>query len=66
MKYMTYIENWDKLEVKTMQMYTELKDGHISLSEFLDWRLRVWCEQYEARETIERLRIKIDEMEEKK
>lgn len=62
MRYATYRENWDALKIEMMRMYIELRDGHISLSDLLDWRLRIWCEQYEARETIERLREQINEM----
>ncbi len=66
MKYSTYIEPWDKLKVEMMQMYIELRDGHFSLSDLLEWRLRIWAEQYEARDTIRRLREQIDEMEKEK
>ena len=65
MRYSTYWDNWDTLKIEMMQMYIEIRDGHFSLSEILEWRLRIWCEQYEARETIERLRERVDEMEEK-
>ena len=66
MRYSTYWDNWDTLKIEMMQMYIEIRDGHFSLSDLLEWRLRIWCEQYEARETIERLREKIDEMEKEK
>jgi hypothetical protein len=66
MRYATYRENWDALKIEMMRMYIELRDGHISLSDLLDWRLRIWCEQYEARETIERLRGLLGEREEEK
>ena len=62
MRYSTYIENWGKLKIEMMQMYIELRDGHISLSDLLEWRERIWAKQYEARETIERLREQINEM----
>lgn len=66
MRYSTYIENWDKLKIEMMQMYIEIRDGHLSLSDLLEWRERVWAKQYEARETIERLRGLLGEMEEEK
>lgn len=66
MRYSTYIENWDNLKIEMMQMYIELRDGHFSLSDLLEWRERVWAEQYEARETIVRLRGLLDEKEKKK
>jgi hypothetical protein len=62
MRYSTYWHDWDVLKIEMIQMYIELRDGHVSLSDLLDWRLRIWCEQSEARETIERLRETIDEM----
>ena len=66
MKYSAYRVSWESLKIEMMQMYIELRDGHFSLSDLLEWRLRVWCEQYDARDTIVRLREQVDEMEKKK
>lgn len=66
MKYSTYREAWSQLKIEMMQMWIEIRDGHFSLSDILEWRLRIWSEQYEARETIARLRLQIDEMKKEK
>lgn len=60
MKYPKFDENWERTRIDTMQMYIEIRDGHFSLSDLLEWRQQVWCEQVEVRETINRLREEVD------
>jgi len=62
MKYPKFDDNWERTRIDTMQMYIEIRDGHFSLSDLLEWRQRVWCEQYEVRETIRRLREEVDHL----